>query len=240
MSGLFLHPPLLGKDSFMKAPNSILILLAVASLIFPQSLVWGQQRSMTFSPQKPTEPLVSVFVAGNYFGPKFTGVDAVYNTIESNFSLPSGTDFKNYYFLLAGLRISPTNGQAIQAEFGGSVLKLPESNSTNFLQEYYGGGSYILRLPISAISLYGGGGAGYIWLNTQRTYTTHLGVAQVNAQLAQLHGLFGVEFLEQSGVSISLEGRYNYATTVLPLRADLDFTLKGFAGGIQVGIPIIM
>ncbi len=237
---LFLHLPSLGKDSFMKAPTSVLILFAIASLILSQSLVWGQQRSVTFSPQKPAVPLVSVFIAGNYFEPKFTGVNAVYNTIESNFSLPAGTDFKDYYFTLAGVRISPTKWQAIQAEFGGSVLKVSQDNSTNFLQEYYGGGSYILRLPISAISLYGGGGAGYIWLNTQRTYTTRLGVAQVNAQLAQLHGLFGVEFLEQSGVSISLEGRYNYATTVLPLRADLDFTLKGFAGGLQVGIPIIM
>ena len=90
------------------------------------------------------------------------------------------------------------------------------------------------------VSIYGGGGLGYIWLNTQRTYTTRPGVAQVNAQLAQLHGLFGLQFFAQSGVSFSLEGRYNYATTVSPLRADLDFTMKGFAGGIQIGIPIIM
>ncbi len=224
----------------MKTPISVLILLVVASLIIPQSLVWGQQKSITLSPQNFVVPTVSIFVAGNYFGPKFTGVNAVYNTIESNFSLPSGTDFKDYYFVLAGLRFSPTNRQAIQAEFGGSVLKSPGDNSTSFLQEYYGGGSYILSLPISMVSIYGGAGLGYIWLNTQRTYTTNPGVAQVNAQLAQVHGLFGIQFFAQSGVSFALEGRYNYATTISPLRADLDFTLKGFAGGIQVGIPIIM
>ena len=236
----FLYQPSLGKDSFMKSPISVLILLVVASLIIPQSLVWGQQKSIALSPQKSVVPLVSVFVAGNYFGPKFTGVNAVYNTIESNFSLPSGTDFKNYYFVMAGVRINPTSGQAFQGEFGGSILKSPKDNSTNFLQEYYGGGSYIRSLPISMVSIYGGGGLGYIWLNTQRTYTTRPGVAQVNAQLAQLHGLLGLQFFAQSGVSFSLEGRYNYATTVSPLRADLDFTMKGFAGGIQIGIPIIM
>ena len=91
----------------------------VASLIIPQSLLWGQQKSIALSPQKSVVPTVSVFVAGNYFGPKFTGVNAVYNTIESNFSLPSGTDFKNYYFVMAGVGISPTNGQALQANLEG-------------------------------------------------------------------------------------------------------------------------
>jgi len=224
----------------MKSLISVLILLLVASLIIPQSLVWGQQKSTTLTPQNYGIPTVSVFVAENYFGPKFTGVNAVYNTIESNFSLPSGTDFKDYYFVLVGLRVNPTNGQAIQGEFGGSVLKSPKDNSTNFLEEYYGGASYILNHPISMVSIYGGGGLGCIWLNTQRTYTARLGVAQVNAQLAQLHGLVGIQFYARSGVSIALEGRYNYATTISPLRADLDFTMNGFAGGIQIGIPIFM
>lgn len=90
------------------------------------------------------------------------------------------------------------------------------------------------------VSIYGGGGLGYVWLNTQRTYNTRLGIAEVNGQLAQLHALFGLEFFEPSGVSFSLEGRYNYATTVRPQRADLNFKMKGMAGGIQIGIPIIM
>jgi hypothetical protein len=77
-------------------------------------------------------------------------------------------------------------------------------------------------------------------LNTQRTYTTRLGVAAVNAQLAQLHALFGLQFFEPSGVSFSLEGRYNYATTVWPQRADLNFTMKGISAGIQIGVPINM
>ena len=85
----------------------------------------------------------------------------------------------------------------------------------------------------------GGGGLGYLWLNTQRTYIALPGVAQVNAQLAQLHGMIGIEFFTSSGVSLALEGRYIYAATVSPTRADLDFTMKGITGGIQIGIPIV-
>ena len=97
----------------MKISVSALVPLLVVIVIIPQVSLWGQQKSTALSSQNSVVPTVSVFVAGNYFGPKFTGVDAVYNTIESNYSLPSGTDFKNYYFVLAGVRFSPTNGQAL-------------------------------------------------------------------------------------------------------------------------------
>ena len=224
----------------MKTPITVLILLVVASLIISQSLAWGQQKPITLSPQKYTVPIVSIFVAGNYFGPKLTGINAVYNTLESNFCASPGDRFQELLFC-PGRRADQSHKRASDpGRIWREYSEVPESNSTNFLQEYYAGGSYILSLPISSVSIYAGGGLGCVWLNTQRTYTTNLGVAQINAQLAQLHGLCGIQFLEQSGVSFSLEGRYNYATTISPLRSDLDFTLKGFAGGIQVGIPIIM
>jgi len=88
------------------------------------------------------------------------------------------------------------------------------------------------------VSIYGGGGLGYIWLNTQRTYGTRLGVVTVNGQLVQIHGILGIEFFDPSGVSFALEGRYSNATTVSPTRADLDFTIKGIDVGIRIGVPI--
>jgi len=224
---------------------SVLILLLVVSLLVSPTLLWGQQKqSVPLQPKTAspatTVPSLSLFVAGNYFGPKLTDVNTVYQTIEKNFSLPAGNDFKNYYFLLTGLRFSPSAAQAIQGEFGITASRTPKDNSTNFLQIYYGGGSYIISLPLPMVSIYAGGGAGYYWLNTQRTYTTRIGVARVNAQLAQLHGILGIEFFDPSGVSFSLEGRYNYAITTVPKRADLNFTMKGIAAGIQIGVPIIM
>ena len=224
----------------MKTSNSVMILILLASLLIPPSLGWGQQKQNLAVQQKSSIPALSIFVAGSYFGQKFSDVNAIYNSIERNFSLPSGSDFRNYYSVLVGLRISPSSFHSVQGEFGGDVLKSVKDNSINYLQMYYAGGSYILRLPISTASIYGGGGLGYIWLNTQRTYSTRIGVAQVNAQLPQLHALFGLEFFNQAGVSFSLEGRYTYASTVRPQRADLNFTMKGMSAGIQIGIPIIM
>jgi len=43
-----------------------------------------------------------------------------YRTIEKTYSLPAGSDFKNYYFALIGVRFTPENaqGQSVQGEFG--------------------------------------------------------------------------------------------------------------------------
>jgi hypothetical protein len=224
----------------MKTSKSFLIPILLASMLIPLSSGWGQQKQNLLVQQKNSSPVLSIFVAGSYFGQNFSDVNAVYNTIEHNFSLPTGSNFKNTYSVLAGVRISPSNTQAVQGEFGGDIFKSTKANSVNYLQMYYTGGSYLLRLPIQMAAIYGGGGLGYVWLNTQRTYSSTLGVAQVNAQLAQIHALFGLEFFDQSGVSFSLEGRYNYASTIRPERADLNFTMKGMSGGIQIGIPIIM
>ena len=89
-------------------------------------------------------------------------------------------------------------------------------------------------------SIYGGVGLGYIWLNTQRTYSAVPGVAQVNGQLAQMHGIIGIEFFNSSGVSFAIEGRYTYAATVSPARSDIDLTMKGITGGIQIGVPVVI
>ena len=224
----------------MKTSSSVLPLILLASLLIAPSITRGQQKQNLVIQQKSTTPALSLLIGGSYFGQKFADLNGVYTTLEQNLSLPAGSDFKNTYSVLAGLRFSPSSTQAVQGEFGGDVLKSVKDNSTNYLQMYYGGASYLLSLPIQSASIYGGGGVGYIWLNTQRTYSSRLGVAQVNAQLAQIHALFGLEFFDQSGVSFSLEGRYNYASTVRPQRADLNFTMKGMSAGIQIGVPIIM
>lgn len=222
----------------MKKSIVALTMSLVASLLLPLSVVLGQQKQTpVIQPKVGVSPL-SVFVSGSYFGPKYTNVNAVYQVIEHNLSLPAGNDFKSYYFVLTGVRFTLGNGQAVQGEFGGSVMKSTKDSSTNFLQLYYAGGSYIISFPLPMVSIYGGGGLGYLWLNSQRTYGTRLGVATVNGQLVQLHGMLGIEFFDPSGVSFALEGRYTNATTVSPTRADLDFTLKGIDVGIRIGVPI--
>jgi len=226
--------PFMNKFIFLPA-----LLLSVLFLVPPLFAQAQQKPALTIQPKYGDAPL-TVFVAGDYFGQKFSDVNTIYQSIEKNYSLPAGSDFKNYYFVLTGVRYTPVSGQSIQGEFGGSVWKAVKEKSTNFLQMYYTGGSYILSLPMQMVSIYGGGGLGYIWLNTQRTYTALSGVAQVNAQLAQLHGIIGIEFLNSSGASFSLEGRYTYASTVSPRRSDLDFVMKGITGGIQIGIPIVI
>jgi hypothetical protein len=211
-----------------------LIILMLLSLS-----VYGQPKQKPVVDQKPEIPTLSIFFDGLYYGPKFADVNAIYKTIEQNYSLPRGGDFNNVYNVITGVRFVPMTGQAMQGEFGFSVFKSTRDSSTNYLQLYSLGGSYIVSISLPLVSVYGGGGLSYLWLNTQRTYTTSNGVARVNAQLAQLHGLLGVEFFSHSGVSFALEGRYNYATTITPKRADLNFTLKGITGGVRIGIPLL-
>jgi len=224
----------------MKKFISLPFLLSALIAFSQPMLAQGQQKPAVPIQPRPGDAPLTLFVAGDYFGQNFSDVNAIYQSIEKGYSLPSGNDFKNYYFVLAGLRYTPSNGQAVQAEFGGSVWKAAKGNATNFLQLYYTGGSYIVSAPVSVATIYGGGGLGYLWLNTQRTYTALPGVAQVNAQLAQLHALLGIEFVNSLGVSFSIEGRYTYASTVSPVRSDLDFVMKGITGGIQIGIPIVL
>ena len=233
----------------MKKSFLYLYLLLAALLFSFTSYVLGQSAAkpviQTTEQVKKTKskiPVLSIFIEGSYYGSKMNEINDEYRTIEKTYSLPAGSDFKNYYFALIGVRFTPENaqGQSVQGEFGGSLLKSVKDNSTNFMQLYYTGGSYIFSLPVSLVSAYFGAGLGYIWLNTQRTYTSNLGVAAVNAQLAELHGMFGIEFFSSTGVSFAFEGRYTYAATIEPQRADLDFTLKGITAGIRIGIPLLM
>ncbi len=237
------------EDPVMNKSSLFLYLLLAALLLFFTSYGQGQtivkpdtQTTQKVKKIKSKIPTLSIFIDGSYYGPKLNEINDEYRSIENIYSLPAGNDFKNYYFVLVGVRFTPENaqGQSVQGEFGGSILKSAKDNSTNFLRLYYTGGSYIFSRPVSIVSVYGGGGLGYLWLNTQRTYTSNLGVATVNAQLAELHGMLGIEYFNSSGVSFALEGRYTYATTILPQRADLDFTLKGITAGIRIGIPLLM
>ena len=231
-----------------------IFLVVLAALVSsPPNAVLGQQKAVpvTKKPEpemKKTNPVqnysssipdLSFFVEADYYGLKLPEVDAVYRTIERNLSLPKGNDFKIPYFVLTGIRFSPSDTHAIQAEFGGSVLKTAKDTSTNFLQVYYAGGSYLYNLPLGVVSVFAGGGLGYMWLATERTYITRPGVARVNGRLMQLHAMFGVEFYTHSGVSFALEGQYTYATTVSPARSDLDMTIKGMSVGVRIGIPLI-
>jgi hypothetical protein len=190
-------------------------------------------------------PAVSVFVSGDYFAPNFGDVNAAYSALESNYMLPGGNGFKNYYSVTGGISFSPVEQQSIQAELGTSLFRSGLENSArqgqsvNFLQMYYAGGTYLVNLPVRPMSFFIGAGLGYVWLKTQRTYSVVPGVARIDAGLLQLHGTVGVEYIHSTGVSVGLEVGYSYAATPSPARADLDFTLKGLTGGLKLSVPIV-
>ncbi len=187
---------------------------------------------------------ISLIIGGYYFNPNLDEINEVYRTIEHNYSLPGGNDFKNYYTIIAGISFKPVPQQSIQLEVGGSVYRTSPSGSqgenrcANFLSMYYIGGTYLIHIPIGRVEGFIGGGPGYVWLNSERTYTVESGTASVNGQLAQLHGVCGIEFLLPRGVSLSLEAGYSYATTLFPERSDLDLTLKSPTYGVMLNIPL--
>ncbi|MDE3057396.1 MAG: hypothetical protein KGJ59_05520 [Bacteroidota bacterium] len=213
--------------------------LPILSIFFLSNALWAQQKE----PPPRLISAVSFFVSANYFSPKLDDVNAVYSTIEKNYYLPAGTDFKNYYSVSGGIKISPVEQQTLQAEVGISLYKTPlgssDNSSKNFLQLFYTGGTYLINFPLNRLSFFAGAGAGYIRLNTERTYSGQIGVAHVNANLFQVHGTIGAEFFHSTGVSFAVEGGYAYATTPLPERSDLDFTLHSITGGIKVSVPLI-
>ncbi|MGO9481871.1 MAG: hypothetical protein ACLP05_08840, partial [Candidatus Kryptoniota bacterium] len=188
--------------------NFMATLFFLFLLCLPQ-IVQAQQKEMS---QKPV-PSVSFFLSGDYYSPNFRDVNAVYNTIEKNYYLPAGGDFKDYYSVMGGIKFALPEEQALQAEFSASLYKSELGNSIgqiqsrNFLQIYYLGGTYLYNIPAGrVVSFFLGAGLGNVWLNTQRSYTGQVGIAQVNGDLLQVHGTGGVEFLTPSGVTLSLVG----------------------------------
>jgi hypothetical protein len=225
----------------MKKKLAVVISILFLSLCFLPQILSAQQKE---TPPRVI-PAVSFFISGNYFSPKLDDINAVYTTIEKNYYLPAGKDFKSYYSVTGGFKFSPVEQQTIRAEFGVSLYKSPlsssgsETQSTNFLQMYYAGGTYLVNFPFNRLSFFVGPGLGYLRLNTQRTYTDQSGVVHVNANLFQVHGTVGAEFFHPSGISFSLEGGYFYATTPYPRRSDINFTLRGITGGIKVSVPLV-
>jgi hypothetical protein len=212
--------------------STVLVLLCIPG--FAQA----QQQSNPAAIPRAQKPGVSLFVQANYFGPKFSDINAVYRSIEQYYQLPGGRDFKGIYDVLMGVRYDLIPTQSVQGEFGFSILKSNHGSTSNFHRLFSAGGSYLVRTDLSMVSVYGGGGVSYLWLNTERSYQTQLGIARVNGQMVQLHALLGVEISGPMGVTFALEGRYVYARTVSPQRSDLDFDLKGIIGGISMGIPL--
>jgi hypothetical protein len=166
-------------------------------------------------------------------------------SIEHNYSLSMGNEFKNYYSVIAGIRFNPVPQQSVQLEVGGSVSRTSPSgpqggnSCASFLSMYYIGGTHLIHIPIGRVKGFIVGGPGYVWLNSERTYYVESGTATVNGQLAQLHGVCGLEFLLPRGASVALEAEYFYATTLFPERSDLDFTLKSPSLGVMLNIPFL-
>jgi len=201
--------------------------------------------SIQVCPAQEKQTALSFFIGGDYYSPNLDGVNAIYQTIEKNYSLPPGTAFKNYYSIMTGIRYSPVAQQSIQFEFGGSVFKSDCSGqnggnwSASFLSMYYIGGTYLFHIPSKHINFFIGGGPGYVWLNSERTYSVVSGIAQVDGQLAQLHCIGGIDIDLPMGAILAIEAGYSYATTLFPVRSDLDFVFKSPTGGIQICIPIL-
>lgn len=225
----------------MKKNNVAVLSLLVASVLCLSQTGRAQQ---TAAPARMI-PAVSVFVSGDYFSPNFRDLNSVYGAIEKNYYLPAGSDFKDYYSIEGGLEISPVEQQSIRLELGLSLFRsqlgnsLKQTKSINFLQMYYLGGTYLVNFPVSPFSFFIGAGPGYLWLNTERTYSGQPGTVIVGADLFQVHGTGGIEYFHPTGVSVALEGGYTYATTPFPQRADLDFTLQGFTAGLEVAVPLV-
>ncbi|HUI30998.1 MAG TPA: hypothetical protein VLX91_12360 [Candidatus Acidoferrales bacterium] len=224
----------------MKNPSKYFFLF----ILFIIQNGYGQQKQ-TLPVVGKSIPTVSFFVAADYFAPKFEDVDAVFRTIERNYALPAGSDFKDYYSVLAGIRFAPVPQHSIQLEFGGSLFRsspsgsLGEGRSASFIHMYYAGGTYLYSFPVGAVDILLGCGLGYVGLNAERTYQGQSGVAQVNAGLTQAHAQVEVEYIDASGFSVALDGGYSFATTLFPQRAEIDFTIKGIYAGVKIGIPLI-
>jgi hypothetical protein len=222
----------------MRRSITLSSIFIVPLFLCSSSFSQGQLQNSPAALPKLQKSGVSLFVQGNYFGPKFSDINSVYRSIEQYYQLPAGKDFKGIYDVLVGVRYDILPSQAAQGEFGFSILKAKHGSTSNYHQLFSAGGSYIVKTDLKMISVYGGGGVSYLWLNTERSYQTQLGIAEVNGQMVQLHALLGVEFLVPSGISFAVEGRYLYAITVTPERSDLDINLKGIAAGIRMGIPL--
>ena len=196
-------------------------------------------------PNAKTIPAVSLFASCDYFSPGFGDVDAAFRTIEKNYVLPSGSNFKDYYNVLAGIRFTPVPQQSVQLELGGSAFRSATSGSlggnrtASFIQMGYLGATYLVNLPVGPVNCFIGAGLGWVWLSAQRSYSTQSGIARLNAGLTQAHGLGGIEYVDPTGVTFAVDAGYSFATTLFPKRADLNFTLKGITGGIKIGVPLV-
>ena len=124
---------MLRRDPSMKKFISLTVLLLVLFLFVPALFAQVQQKQTPIIQPKPGDAPVTVFIAGDYFGQNFADVNTIYQSIEKNYSLPAGSDFKNYYFVMAGVRYTPTIGQSIQ---GGIRRKRLESRQRELHQFY--------------------------------------------------------------------------------------------------------
>ncbi len=220
-----------------------LITVLLAGMFLVTNNVFAQEERAVKKPRRLV-PLLSFFVSGNYFAPSYSDLDAVYQKIERAYRLPTGGDFKNYYSVSAGIRYAPVSLQFIEIEGSGSFYKSQpsvegQSNPpTNFIRLYSATATYLVRFPISKISILAGGGAGMSWLRSERSYPSKA-IARVNGELMELHGLVGFEYFHPSGASFGAKVGYSYSTTMHPKNADCDFTLKGLTIKIGANVPLI-
>lgn len=225
----------------MKSYSVLFSVLLVVSLF--SRIVFAQEEQDAAKPKRKV-PLLSFYVSGNYFAPAFNDLNAVYKKIEQVHALPAGGDFKNFYTVSAGIRFAPLSLHYLEVEASGSIWKAqPEvegqhTSPTNYLQLSSLGASYVFSLPFPSFIVSCGGGGGYLWLHSQRSYPSKA-IVRVRSNLVEFHGILGIEFFHSSGMSAGVRFGYSYATTMYPVNADVDLTLKGATVKVYTHIPLI-
>lgn len=219
------------------------LVLIVGCLFFTKEIV-AQETEGDEKPKRRV-PLLSAFASASYFAPGLGDLDGVYRKIEHVHALPNGGDFKTYYTLSGGVRFAPTSLQFLELEGTGSIFKSKpslegvENPPTNYLRMYSVNGSYVVNFPVLRyLFLSIGGGVGYVWLHSERSYSSRA-IAHVNGELLELHSFLGGELFYLNGTSLMVRIGYSYATTMVPHHADCDFTLKGITIKAGFHVPIL-
>jgi hypothetical protein len=166
-------------------------------------------------------------------------LNARITTIATNYKLHEALSLKSVYSMNAGIAmmVDPLNEIRI---LGAMSLNKQEGDvSQSYLQLYSLSLAYLFHFPLSDFSVYAGPEIGMIFLNSETKYNAWDGTLLVNTFLPEASATLGVDYTMPAGIVLGIEGRYRYATSINANPSRIDFTLKGFQGGIKLILPLI-
>lgn len=214
--------------------NRLLRICVVLSLCLLSNNLIAQQKE----PSGREVQALQGFVSAGYMRTPLGDVDRVFSIIERNYRTAQGKEFKTLYYFSTGLRYELQPGHIVRGELFGTVWKEIEDQSSNYLSSFDLAATYLYELSVPFVNVYGGAGFGYVWLNAQRTYSTHRGVATVETQLAEVHGVVGAVYRLHQNATVGIEGRYMIAETITPESRDHDIGFRGFTAGAVISFGI--